>query len=97
MPPNYNLFFCCNFYDDILYLLEKIVNSFTTEQISSLKQAAAIISISGNEYNYTEMASVFGTMNTNITSNETKLLYGLYNYQGISVNDTKSIKEINNF
>ena len=76
---------------------EKIVNSFTTEQISSLKQAAAIISISGNEYNYTEMASVFGTMNTNITSNETKLLYGLYNYQGISVNDTKSVKEIINF
>ena len=76
---------------------EKIVNSFTTEQISSLKQAVAIISISGNEYNYTEMASVFGTMNTNITSNETKLLYGLYNYQVISVNDTKSVKEIINF
>ena len=75
----------------------KITNSFNADQIASLKQAAAIINLSANQYTYNEMATVLGAMNPSITSDSTKLLYGLYNYQAVQSTDTKSIKEIINF
>ena len=74
----------------------KITSSLTEEKIISLKQAQAIMFISNNQYSYEEIANVLSTLKP-ISSDQTKMLYSLYNYQALSKNDTKSVKEIINF
>ena len=76
---------------------EAITSKLDAKQMSSVKEAYTFITLSNNTYTSEEISTLLNQLGQNVSSNDTKLLYSLKNYETVKDTDQLSVKEMINF